>query len=306
MPSLSGIKSKDTLKALYVKTYPDAKKMTIANEVGQLWTFISRIKKEDLVALPLKKQASIAIGRIEDEGYQYKKLADNVKHIRRVKWLKIIPRTAFDQNLLYSLGAFMTVCEIKRDEAENKVLKLLKKEMHDPADKPKEDIESEEQARIDIEQSAQDEIVKYIDQKFKGHALSRLVEAILKAQGYTTLSSDPGPDGGVDILAGAGPLGFDNPKICVQVKSASSPSDTKVISELGGVMQKKGAQQGLFVSWGGYNTKAWREAKDIFFSIRLWHSGDLIKEIFKHYDKFDDELKAELPLKRIWALVAEE
>ena len=49
-----------------------------------------------------------------------------------------------------------------------------------------------------------------------------------------------------------------------------------------------------------------KEAKDVFFSIRLWDQGALIDEIFKYYDKFDDELKAELPLKRIWGLVVEE
>jgi restriction system protein len=41
-------------------------------------------------------------------------------------------------------------------------------------------------------------------------------------------------------------------------------------------------------------------------SARLWDSGDLLNEIFKYYEKFDDKLKAELPLKRIWGLVLEE
>jgi restriction system protein len=36
---------------------------------------------------------------------------------------------------------------------------------------------------------------------------------------------------------------------------------------------------------------------------RLWDQGALFDEISKYYEKFDDELKAELPLKRIWALV---
>jgi len=44
----------------------------------------------------------------------------------------------------------------------------------------------------------------------------------------------------------------------------------------------------------------------VFFNIRLWDQGELMEEIFRHYEKFDDELKAELPLKRIWTLVVEE
>lgn len=36
------------------------------------------------------------------------------------------------------------------------------------------------------------------------------------------------------------------------------------------------------------------------------HSGDLLRAIFRSYDKFSDELQAELPLKRVWSLVMEE
>ena len=302
MPNLSGIKSKEELEKVFVKVYPEKKKNQMANEVGQIWTFMSRIKKGDLVAIPLKKRAVIAIGKVEDDWYEYKEITENVKHIRRVRWIKNIPRTAFDQDLLYSFGAFMTVCEIKRNEAEKRVKELLQKEDYQvEIVKPVEHAEG----AIDIEQYARDEIVKFIGRKFKGHDLARLVQAVLNAQGYTTLKSDPGPDGGVDILAGAGPLGFDNPKICIQVKSSASPVDVKVLRELQGVMSKVRAEQGLLVSWGGFNNKAIQEARDAFFSIRLWDSGDLIEALLKYYEHFDDELKAELPLKRIWGLVLE-
>lgn len=299
---LSKIKTKDELEKLYWETYPDAKKMQAANEVGQVWRFMQEIKKGDLVALPLKKQSVIAIGRIDDTRYQYKKIAENVRHIRKVKWIKNIPRSAFDQDLLYSFGAFMTVCTISRNDAENRVKALLKRTSYE------EDIEGGEPAEetIDIEEYSRDEILKYIGRKFKGHSLARLVEGVLHAQGYVTLKASPGPDGGVDILAAAGTLGFDNPKICIQVKSSSSPADVKVLRELQGVMTKVRAEQGLLVSWGGFTNKANQEARDAFFSIRLWDAGALVEAIFKNYNKFDDELKAELPLKRIWGLVLEE
>ena len=163
-----------------------------------------------------------------------------------------------------------------------------------------------EEEEIDIETYAQDQIKKYIDRKFKGHGLARLVDAILQAQGYTTRVSPPGPDGGVDILASGGFLGFDEPKICVQVKSTSSPVDVKIVRELRGIMSKVKAKQCLFVSWAGFNNNSLKEVRDEFFNTRLWDSKELLKAIFKYYEKFNDELKAELPLKRIWALVLEE
>ena len=297
---LFNIKTRDELAELYARINPAAKKMQTANVVGQIWRFVREIQKDDLVALPLKTQSAIAIGKVVGD-YEYKELTNNIKHIRRVKWLKTIPRSAFDQDILYSLGAFMTVCQISRNNAGNRVKELLRKEALDVGKEPEviEEI-------IDIEEYARDQIVKFIGRKFKGHTLARVVEAILYAQGYATEKSSPGPDGGVDILAAAGPLGFDAPRICVQVKSSSSQIDVKVLRELQGVMSKVRADQGLLISWGGFTNKAIKEARDAFFSIRLWDAGDLIEAIFKHYERFNDELKAELPLKRMWGLVIEE
>jgi restriction system protein len=302
-PDLRQYKTREDLAKEYSRLFPDANRGKVANHVGQIWRFVHDIQKGDLVGLPLHMQSAIAIGKIESE-YEFKTITPNIQHIRRVKWLKTIPRSSFDQNILYSFGAFMTVCKIERENAENKVKKLLQlKEVGSNQITPVEEIEEEE---IDIEEYAKDQVIKHIGTKFKGHNLARLVDAILKAQGYNTTVSPPGPDGGVDILAAAGPLGFSSPKVCVQVKSASSSIDVRVMRELQGVMARVKADQGLLVSWGGFTNQAMQEARDSFFSLRLWDQGALLEEVFKYYDKFDDELKTELPLKRIWGLVSEE
>lgn len=302
MSDLSKYETREELTEYYNEVYPDEGKKTVANGVGQIWRFSKEMQKGDLVALPLKTQSAIAIGEIKGK-YEYKKITDNIKHIVPVKWLKTIPRSAFDQDLLYSLGAFMTVCQISRNDAENRVRKMLEKgEITIEVTGEEEVVEG----AIDIEQYSRDQIEKFIARKFKGHELPRLVDAVLKAQGYVTKVSPEGPDGGIDILASGGALGFDPPRICVQVKSSASPVDVKVLRELQGVMSKTRADQGLLVSWGGFNSNTIKEARDAYFSIRLWDSGDLIRAIFKHYNNFEDELKAELPLKRIWGLVLEE
>ncbi len=36
--------------------------------------------------------------------------------------------------------------------------------------------------------------------------------------------------------------------------------------------------------------------------MRLWDQNDLIDEFLANYDKLDDDLRAELPLKRIWTV----
>lgn len=60
----------------------------------------------------------------------------------------------------------------------------------------------------DLEELARDQIARALEAKCKGHDLTRLVGAILQAQGYTTCRGPEGADGGADILAGAGPHGF--------------------------------------------------------------------------------------------------
>ena len=298
IPDLSKVRSKDELKSLYKRIYPDEKQTVLISQVGQIWRFLKEIKINDLVSLPLKTKNTIQFGIIKGE-YHYKKYSDNVKHTRAVEWIKEVPRTEIDQDLLYSFGSLLTVCQIKRNNAEKRIKELIGLEKGSKKPKVEEGIE------IDIDEYSKDQITKYINQKFKGHGLARLVDAVLQAQGYTTKVSPPGPDGGVDILASGGLLGFDEPRICVQVKSTSAPVNVNVLRELRGVMSQVNAKQGLLVSWGGFNNNAFKEAKDHFFTIRLWDSKELLNALFRYYDKFGDELKAELPLKRIWALVLE-
>ncbi|HZL05672.1 MAG TPA: hypothetical protein VFE45_09690 [Coriobacteriia bacterium] len=39
--------------------------------------------------------------------------------------------------------------------------------------------------------------------------------------------------------------------------------------------------------------------------MRVWSSKELLEAIFRNYDRLSDEVRSELPLKRIWTLVEE-
>ena len=136
--------------------------------------------------------------------------------------------------------------------------------------------------------------------------MERLVEAILKAQGYTTYRSPEGADKGVDILAAPGPLGFGRPRICVQVKSQESPVDRPTLDQLVGTMQNVQAEQGLLVSWGGFKSSVDREVASQFFRVRLWDQDALVNELLEYYHQLDEALRADIPLKRIWTVAAQE
>lgn len=313
LPDLSKIETREQLRSLLEKIYPDDKTKTHINWESQIWPFLHSMKAGDLIAMPLKSRSAIAFGKITGPYIYNKDFPENARHSRKVDWLKEIPRDRFDQDLLYSLGAFMTVCRIHRHNAELRIQELLEGKV--PSIKITEkaaqiqksaDGELNIDVHFDIEEMATDQLRDLISRKFRGHDLTRLVGAILEAQGYTISIAKPGADGGVDIIAGKGPLGFDRPRLAVQVKSSDSPCDVKIVRELQGVMKNFQAEHGLLVSWGGYSGTVPKETATKFFEIRLWNSDDLIQMIQTYYEKIPDEIKADLPLKRIWILVPEE
>lgn len=308
---LSKVQSKDDLRALLEETYPTASKGRITNNLGQIWAFSKSIKSGDWVILPSKLKPAIHVAEVVSN-YQFDSIAeDPFYHFLSVRWIaEDIPRSNFDQDILYSLGAFMTICSIRRNDAEQRVKKMAAAGWGASGTIPATGIvqsyegETEEVSEQleNLEEAAKDQLAKRIIAKYKGHGLARLVDAVLKAQGYTTYLSPEGPDKGIDILAAPGPMGFGEPRVCVQVKSTDSPLDRATLDQLIGVMQNVQASHGLLVSWGGFKSSIDKEEATQFFRVRLWDQGDLIDQVLTHYDEMDEELRTELPLKRIWVV----
>ena len=307
LPSLMTAKGKDDVFRLMHDAWPSSSEGTLHAWAAQVWKFVGQIKKGDLIVLPLKTRGVIALGEVTGE-YEYRTdLGESVRHVRAVKWIrKDVPRTAFKQDLIFSLGAAMTVAQITRNDAEQRVQVVLRggADAGEVSGRPEEVKEGEEP--ISVEQVARDQLLRFIEQNFKTHDLARLVDAVLQAEGYSTHLSPPGPDKGVDILAGTGALGFDPPRICVQVKSQVSPVDAPTVRELQGVMQSFKADHGLLVSWGGFTGAAVRESREKYFAVRLWNSDDILSALLKNYHRLPEVFRSELPLKPIWALVVAE
>ena len=308
---LTQLTSNEAIRQRVAATFPEETTKRITNWTGQVSAFILGIKEGDWVAMPRKNKSTIAIGEVTSTCKFDPKADDDYKHYRTVKWLDTdIPRSNFDQDIRYSLGAFLTVCKIKRNDAEARVRSMAANNWHSTgiaatkakskATQPVTPDDDLEDAEVDLEVLAKDAIARLIIQRFKGHGMARLVDAVLRAQGFTTFLSPEGPDKGVDILAGSGAFGFDDPKICVQVKSGDSPADHPEFTHLIGAMQSVQAEYGLFVSWSDFKQSVNKEEAAKFFKVRLWNQNDLIEQLLNNYDKLDQSIQAELPLKRIW------
>lgn len=307
VPDLSAIGNRGEVLRLLADAYPDEAENTLKNWETQLWAFSHRVAEGDVIVLPRKRTGTIAFG-VCTGVYRFDPLAPpGCKHRIPVRWIqKDIPRQAVDSDLRYSIGGAMTVFQVSRNKAEERLRALVSGkvviraalDVHAEADQEPGDGSPPDLARI-----ALDQITDHISRKFRGHALERLVEAILIAQGFVTDRTAEGADGGVDILCGRGSLGLESPRMCVQVKSEDKPIDVKVIRELQGVLSTFGADLGLIVAWRGFTSKADQEARRNFFKIRLWGPDALISQMVTVYDRLTEDIQKDIPLKRIWTLV---
>ena len=71
-------------------------------------------------------------------------------------------------------------------------------------------------------------------------------------------------------------------------------------------MKSFGAGQGLLVPWDGFKQTVYKEARTLFFEMRLWDSDQLVQALLERCGDLPEDMQAELPLKQIWTLVPEE
>ncbi|WP_304341036.1 restriction endonuclease [Metaclostridioides mangenotii] len=298
---------KRVLELLLIEKYNLEKEKTATNWVSQILPIAHRMEVGDWVVLPSKVNRTIHFGKITGD-YCHNPYAENpYYHYREVNWFATdIPRDNFEQDILYSMGAFMTVCRIHKNNAKDRLLAMEKNNWKVPNkvvlnQVGENEIEDNEE-NLDLEEIVADRISKHIIRNFKGHKMEILIEEILKAKGFTTFRSPEGADNGVDILASPNTLGFGSPKICVQVKTTDSPVDRPTMDQLIGTMSNVNAEYGLLVSWSGFKSSVKKEIPKQFFRLRLWDSAQIIKQIFESYELLSDEIKSEIPLKRVWML----
>lgn len=299
---LKDAQTRDDVRNLVQMVFPHVDNNRIGQITGQLWNFREGIEIGDLIVMPRKGQPTIAIGEMTGD---YVFLADRPEHChgREVTWInKGVARSSLDIDLKGSISSRKTVFRPTAENPEER-LRAIAKGLQLPNGHDNKGLRDDEEAglSVNLEEEANNRIRDYIGVQFHSHDFTRLVAAVLQAQGYAVEVAPPGPDGGVDIVAGSGAMGFDRPRICVQVKSGIKPTGASVLRELKGTLHGFGADYGLLVSWGGFTGETQREGrKSSYFNVRLWDSEAFLNALFKNYDRLPASLKAELPLKQVW------
>ena len=294
MGNLSALKPDfDAFKARLAEVYPETKARAIPSKASVLFRLVHEMKSGDLVVYPSKPDRQIHLGRVQGD-YRYDPKTDTgYPDVRPVKWLQAVPRTQFSQGALYEINVPLTLILVKnhpdefRTAAEGKPLPLT----------PVVQDETVIAVARDIEETTRDFVLKQLAQELKGHPLAHFVAHLLNTMGYRTRVLPPGPDGGIDIEAHKDELGFEPPKIKVQVKSGEGSISDSTVSALYG---KVGAGEfGLFVTLGTFTPPAKNFAKSKS-NLRLIDGEELVQLIFEHYDQFESRYKSLLPLRRVY------
>ncbi len=110
----------------------DGSPARVANAVGQLWDFAQRMQPGDWVVLPSRLRPTLHIGELLGH-YVYDPQQKYPPHWRAVHWFATdFPRERLDEDLLLSFGAFKTVSEITRADAQPRLRAAAARRRSDP------------------------------------------------------------------------------------------------------------------------------------------------------------------------------
>ena len=282
--------------------------MPTRNSADQVWSFIHEIHIGDMIVLPRKSPRVINVGRVSGE-YQHRNDLE-APHVRPVDWeAQDVPRSDFDQDLLNSMGGLATVFRVRASDAESRIASVSAKHLDRSVAVDAEDailLGGDTEFKADLEEQINDRIIERIRQRFPRTRLEYLVAEILRASGYSVLETRPGPDGGIDVVAGQGDMGFGHPRLCVQVKSGRNPIDLPDYNRLQGNIGSFGADHGLLVSLSDFTRPVRNENERSFFQIRLWGPNDLVERLLEAYDDLPDDIRSEIPLRNRRILIETE
>jgi len=316
VPDMGPASSKAKVRAMVNSAYSAAPLGRQANFAGQLWALRGAVKPGDLIVMPMKTSKRIAIG-ICTSGYSFRTDESDAdsRHTIAVDWkVTDIPRSAIKDDLLNTINGAMTIFQASKNNAEARLRQVMETGT-DPGSASVAASPAAQRATATSDgadvvdpdpaptlEAIRDRVRTHLIENFKGHRLTELIASILRVEGYTCDVSPPGPDQGVDIIAGRGPLGLDSPTLIAEVKSEEGAIGSTVVRGLQGAMTQHRADQGLLVAWGGLNKQARTEIRTDRLTMRVWEADDIIDHLFDAYDRLPDDVRMAIPLKRTWVL----
>lgn len=296
--------TRDQFAEEFAKKRPDLKPGTVLAGASQVWRYINKIKKGDKVVTYNPSSRRYLVGTIEgDLAVDSKPEQPGMTMLRATRWDHEIDRDDLSVGTKNSLGSTLTLFQVPPAAAAD-ILRVATRPIEaNPArelsHQPAEDEAVDESSDLlqDLEVRALEFIKDKVSQ-LDWDEMQELVAGILRAMGYKTRVAPRGPDRGADIIASPDGLGFENPRIVVEVKHRSGSMGSKEIRSFLGGRHKD--DRGLYVSTGGFSKDARYEGDRANIPLTLWELDDIVRALVDYYESVDSETRRLVPLKRLY------
>jgi restriction system protein len=268
----------------------------IMSSASQLIRFRDELAVRDRVVTYDSSRRIYHVGTIKGDYKYSSEILPPYENTRSVKWEGEVDRDKLSVSAKNSLGSTLTLFCVAEFAAEEIEALLKGGTITRPVEEEGET--QDEENLLDQYKTEAVEIIKDRVNRLGWDQMQELVAGLLRAMGYKTRVSAPGPDRGFDILASPDGFGFESPRIIVEVKHRNNPMGAQEIRSFLGGRHKD--DKGLYVSTGGFTKDARYEAERANIPLMLMDIDDLVKAIFRSYESMDMEAQKLLPLKKIY------
>ncbi len=267
---------------------------------GQLFRFVHEFREGDRVLTYDPQRRVYHLGTVVG-GYEYHPdLVEDNPNVHRVRWEGEVERDDLSARAKNGLGSISTLFQLSEEVAHEVESIFTGRPLGglgvEPGAESDAEVEGEALAFERIQNQSL-ELIKDRVSAFGWEEMQELVAGLLRAMGYKTRVSPPGPKG-KDIVASPDGFGFENPRIVVEVKHRSGAMGAQAIrSFLGGRHEH---DKGLFVSTGGFTKDAYYEAERAKIPLTLLSIDELVQALLDYYDELDLETQHLLPLEKFY------
>lgn len=294
--NLTAYQDKAALISAYKRGWPGGPEGRALNAASQLIRFRDELAIDDKVITYDSSSRNYHVGVIIG-GYRYSESSiPPYNNVRDVRWEGSVDRDQLSVTTRNTLGSTLTLFRVP-DAAAEEIERLRKGQAVSPPPALDDEV-AEEENLLETYRTEAFEIIKDRLNRLSWDDMQELVAGLLRAMGYKTKVSDPGPDRGVDIMASPDGFGFESPRIMVEVKHRNSTIGAEQIRSFLGGRHKD--DKGLYVSTGGFSKEARYEAERAGIPLMLLDIDALVKSILRNYESMDLDTQKLLPLKKIY------
>lgn len=286
-------KTLEDLRKKMKEVYPNDRDGRLAAHAHIVWKFSHEMKTGDRVLVYNPETRLYQVGAISSDA-TFDDKRKEFKNLRKVQYSQELSRDSLSAPTRNTLGAIMSLFEIK-DDPKEEIEKALAGASVEPS--PSEAAEEIEVLGEDV-LSQSHEFIKDRFLRLDWEEMQELTADLLRAMGYKTRVSPRGPDRGRDIVASPDGLGLEDPRILVEVKhrERSQMGAPEVQRFIGALKNAKG----VYVSTRGFTKEARYVADSSNAPLTLVDSDELARLIVQYYDSFDSDSRALIPLRKIY------